>query len=457
MAYNIVMPQLSDSMTEGTLVEWKVQPGQTVKAGDVIAEVESDKAIQEIQTFHDGIVDQLQVPADTTVPVGTVIAVIKEANDTSTATPPSEAPKTAPSKAVEEEPAPVSSPVSTPQESEEAKAKTTKAATTPTKPTESSHHTESDLTPEEQAALAVLLGAPLPPISHPSTPHHGTASPKAKQLAQKYRLDLEALQAEGKLPTPAHTQAVAEYYFRQFFSPAALELIQAYQLDMSQFGSDHKHTKTEVRKFIQQNDIPLIRPIDRIQKTIIKSVSQSAQKPIYHLYDHLDASLMLAHKRQGSVTAWLIKLMGEMMMQHEDLRSQLQGEQLQILPNANIAVAIAIDKALYMPVLRHVNQLRIEDIHHQLKSLVNQAKRGRLTADQFQGSTFAISNLGMLGVKRFDAMINANDVGIAAIGATVEEQLSITLTFDHRLINGYQAAQALQTLKQLASDPEQFM
>jgi pyruvate dehydrogenase E2 component (dihydrolipoamide acetyltransferase) len=466
MAYNIVMPQLSDSMTEGTLVEWKVQPGQQVKAGDIIAEVESDKAIQELQTFHDGVVSELTVNAGEVVPVGTVIAVLDSSKSAKNVAKSEPTPSSAPaSQKLEEKRSESNAQLQT---AEKAVKPTTEAITAPassseqeTAPAKGNPEKPSSLSNEEQQVLSILLGAAYnPETKHHSPPHtfveeHAQASPKAKQLAQKYGLDLPALQKEGKLPTPAHENDVVHYYLTQFFSQEALKLIEQYQLDLSLFGSDKKHTKTDILRYISEHNIPLRTPLNSMQRAIIRSVTQSAQKPIYHIYDRLSAEQMLAHK-EVSVTTWLIKLIGDVMMEFETLRTQLENDQLAVYPDANIAVAIAVGDALYMPVIHRVNRLPVEEIQQQLKTLVDKAKKGRMTAEEMQGSTFAISNLGMLGIERFDAMINANDVGIAAIGGEEDGKIRITLTFDHRLINGYPAAQCVQRLKALAEDPASF-
>ncbi len=143
-------------------------------------------------------------------------------------------------------------------------------------------------------------------------------------------------------------------------------------------------------------------------------------------------------------------------MFHEVFRSVLQNDKIITYPNASIALAVAHEEYLYMPVFKDANLLKSQEIHNQLQIFKDKAINNKMEASDMQGSTFAISNLGMLGIERFDAMINKDDSAIAAIGAVKNKKMSITLTLDHRLINGYQAAQFMQTLKTLALDATLF-
>ncbi|ADV46257.1 2-oxo acid dehydrogenase subunit E2 [Nitratifractor salsuginis] len=488
MAYEIVMPQLSDSMTEGKLISWKVKPGDKVKVGDTIAEVESDKAIMEVQTFHDGIVRELKVKEGESAPVGSVIAVIEETSDneqqrneqpSNRAT---EQPvKTAPSNEelgtrneernnrVTEQPSneqPMKAAPSNEElgmRNEESKPSVSSEQSKDAKASKSNDQrpTTNDRSSQRSKSIVDELFSNETPVSektpHSSllTPHsrEAIASPRARALAARYGLDLEKLQKKGELPTPAHAEDIERYRQRKYFTPKAWKLVEEYQLDPALFDSGKKHNEEEIKAYIEAHEIPRPKPLSSNQKAVIATVEQAAKTPVYHIYDHIDASLILQHESDElTVTVWLLKLLSETMMRHEVLRSTLGPQGIQIWPNASISLAIAKGEELYMPVLKDLNKMSPKEITDALKAMKEKVKERRLSPQDMRGSTFGLSNLGMTGIERFDAMINGTDSGIAAIGSTIDGKIAVTFTLDHRLVNGLQGAQAMETLKTLAKD-----
>ena len=568
MAYEIVMPQLSDSMEEGKLISWKVKPGDHVKVGDVIAEVESDKAIMEVQSFKEGTVKELKVQEGQSVPVGTVIAVIEPTGSITSeklgvrseerAKPAAsneelgtrneepkekpgapneelgtrnEEPKAKPAAssaqsavgsrqseerakpaASNEEPKekpgapneelgtrneePKAKPAASSAQSavgsrqseerakpvasnEEPKAKTgalnEELGTRNEEPKEKSVKSKKSNDKEAQRAIQTTndetsildqilgLNETSPSIQHPTSKIQnpgeatGVASPKARALAAKYGLDIEALQEESKLPTPAHEADVKRYYYRRYFTPKALKLLHEYGLSPELFPVGKKHSEKEILAYIAEHEIPKPEPLSPMRKAIIATVTQAQQKPVYHIYDAIDATLLKTHESERyTLTVWLLKLFSEAMMRHEDFRKTLSGDAFQLWPNASIALAMADGEALYMPVFRDLNRKSVAQIADELAAMKEKVKAGRVTPGDLKGSTFAISNLGMTGIERFDAMINARDCGIAAIGSEIEGKISVTLTLDHRIVNGWQGAQFMQTLKELAKEKTLF-
>ncbi len=440
MAYEIVMPQLSDSMEEGKLISWKIKEGDHVKRGDVIAEVESDKAIMEVQSFRNGVVKNLKVKEGESVPVGTVIVEIEEEESGEKAA--SEPEKTVTETIHEPKKEPETKPAKIPQQTAKLK-------------TEKEREPQSSKTPPKSASIIdEILGLTSTPAQQ--MPHvAGEASPKAKAKAAQYGLDIDTLQKAGKLPTPAHEHDVERYRLEHYFTPKALKLLHAYRLDPSLFPPEKKYDSNAVLTYIKANDIPLPKPIDTFQKALIQTVENAAKKPVFHIYDTIDATLMLRHKKH-TVTVWLIRLFAEAMMRHEQFRSTFMKDSIVTYPNASISVAVAYENYLYMPVFKDANRMQTDEIQKTLETFEEKAKNGTMRASDMEGSTFGISNLGMTGIKRFDAMINKNDSAIAAIGRGMEGKMSITLTIDHRLINGYQAAEFMQTLKELAKDETLF-
>jgi len=199
----------------------------------------------------------------------------------------------------------------------------------------------------------------------------------------------------------------------------------------------------------------LPQPLSSMQKAIIANVTASAQKPIFHIYDFLDAREFEKHK-EHSLTVWLLKIFATVMMKHEAFRSIIDGDTISTFPNASISLAVADKNNLYMPVVKDINRLHVNAIANVLEALKVKRQSRSFTAQDMQGATFGLSNLGMLGVDRFDAMINKNESAIVAIGAIKEGQIAMTLTADHRVINGYEAALFMRDVKKEAQNPLHF-
>ncbi len=421
MAYNIVMPQLSDSMEEGKLIAWRKKPGDTIEKGDVIAEVESDKAIMEVQSFQSGILQELLYKEGEILPVGEVMARIATQNDSQ-------------------------NPPSSPQSEKKTKTKQSlkEAASNPKKP-HTPHKQPKEAAPSSSKPQRQSI-EPLPETE---------LSPKAKAKAARLGVDLASLQAQGLLGHTLHEKELNQSLLEHYFTKKAQKLLDDYALDIETFSLTHKIDSDEILAYIQTHDIPKTETVSPMQKAIITHVTQSAQKPVYHIYDSLDASLINRHKHY-SVTVWLIVLLAQTMMRHPSFRSTFSPKGIQTWPHAHIAVAVAKEKELFMPVIHQAQTLKASEIDAALQKRVQSIKDGTLQAQAMHNSNFALSNLGMFGIERFDAMINHNDSGIAAAGAIKEHKLALTLTLDHRLINGSEAALFMQDLKKAALNPNYF-
>jgi len=400
--YEIVMPQLSDSMDEGKLISWKVKEGQKVNTGDVIAEVESDKAIMEVQSFKSGVIQEIRAKEGDVVPVGEVIAKIetdsvKAAKESMLATTDElSVKKPAPKSVVKQE-----------------------LKTTVKKETNIIKHISKEAT--------------------------SGISPKARVKAAQYGIDTQTiLQKTSK--SVLHVEDIQTYLREHYFTPKALKLLDKYGLDIATFELNHKIDETEIQEFINKNEAPLPQPLSQMQKAIIANVTASVKKPVYHLYEHIDAKLFLDNESY-SITAWLIKIFAKVMMKHEVFRSRLHNNSLFIAPSASIAIAVADDKNLYMPVIKDANKLTISEIAKELAGFKEKLQNNSFSVKDMQGSNFGISNLGMLGVERFDAMVNKDDSAIAAIGMLAEGKIALTLSVDHRLVNGYESALFMQDVK----------
>ncbi|WP_296824421.1 CatA-like O-acetyltransferase [Sulfurovum sp.] len=447
MDYKIIMPRLSDSMDEGQLIEWKIRPGDSVKKGDVVAEVESDKAVMEIQSFKSGIVRKILVEPGTTVAVGTPMAVI----ETDTATVASRTVDTAKSNTeLRRGPNHKESEMEQ-KHSEEASGETRK--TKPSKSLETNEAANIGRNASQQSPLDIIVGMGETATLGKHSYTGGNSSPRARAEAAKYGLNIEKLQEEKKLPIPTHMADIKRYRLRRYFTPRALELMARYHISDELFDAGKKHGEKEIFEYIQTHEIPLPQLLGTMQKSMIAVVEEAARRPVYHMSDHIDTTLLKYHEtKELTITVWLLKLFAEAMMQQEYFRMSLLDGSIQIWPNASISLAVASGDYLYMPVFRDLNKKTPVQISKELQKLKRKIEERKLTKKDLSGSTFGISNLGMTGIEQFDAMINKKDCAIAAIGSETEDRITITLTVDHRIVNGYQAALFMQELKALAKD-----
>ena len=388
MDYKIVMPVLSDTMQKGKLIRWRVHEGDIVHKGDVIAEVESDKAIMEVQTFQDGIVKKLLVKEGEEVPIQTPIAIIE--TDTNK-----------------------------------------KEALKPQQP-------QTSISPkEEPSTVPPVIQELLTTSPHPLP--QGEASAAAKKRAAELGIDIQKLQSQKQLPTPAHLHDIEEIALKRYFTPKALKLLQDYNIDPKTFRTNHKITAQEIMNYIKEHNIPYSVPLSANRKAVIQTVEYAAKKPIYFVFE----TFVLKKVPNYKITAILLKKLGDVMQKHPLTRAKLEQEYLKIYPHSNISVAVAKGEELYMVVCKNIEEKSLEEINIWLQEI----KDKTYIPQDLLGSTFGISNLGMFGIERFSAMINKDDVGIAAFGALKDNTIAVTFTFDHRILNGLDAAKFIQDCK----------
>ncbi len=399
MDYKITMPQLSDSMSEGKLVEWKVKVGDKVSSGDVIADIESDKAVIELQTFKDGIVKELLLKENEDAKVGSVIAII----DTD-----------AKSNEIE------------------IKKKDIVKKEEHLKETEIPNNKSSKLN-ENMMDFLFDNDEKNPSLSE------GISTPVAKQKASKFGINIQKLQKENKLPVPAFEKDILKSVIDKYFTPKAKQLLQEYGLEANNFKFDHKIDTEEIKKYIKDNNISKIVKISANQKAVINTVTKSWQRPVYHIYEEVEVI-----KKDGiKLSANILKALSNSMQKFEFSRTVFENNILKIYPNSNISVALSKGETLYMVVLKNSEDLSLKEINNWLKEI----KIKEITLEDLQGSTFGVSNLGMFKIDSFDALINGNDAGIVAFGALKDDKMKVTFTFDHRIVNGAMAAQFVMDFK----------
>jgi len=423
MSIAIKMPALSPTMEEGTLAKWLVKVGDSVAAGDIMAEIETDKATMEFEAVDEGIIADIAVPEGAEgVKVGTVIATLaEEGEDPADVKPASGDSAPAPAPAAKEE-APAPSPVPAPA-----------PAATPA-----------------PAAPAAASGDRI------------VASPLAKRIAADKGLDLANVKGSGPNGriVKADVEGAQPAAAAPAATPAAAPAPAAAPVEAQDFGIPYEEEK-----------------LSNMRKTIARRLSESKQQ-VPHIYltvdIRLDALLKLrgelnaALEPQGvklSVNDMLIKALAKALIAVPKCNVQFAGDKLLNFTRADVSVAVSIPSGLITPIIKDAGTKAISSISTEMKDLAGRAREGKLMPEEYQGGTASLSNMGMFGIKQFEAIINPPQGMIMAIGAgekrpyVVDDALQIasvmsaTGSFDHRAIDGADGAQLMKAFKEYCEAP----
>ena len=424
MSIDILMPALSPTMEEGTLAKWHVKVGDAVKAGDVIAEIETDKATMEVEAVDEGVVEAILVEAGTeNVKVNALIAKLAGEGD-SPAPPPAKAP------AAQAAPTPAAPPV--------------------------------------QAAPAVAAQAPVAaPVA--ASGDRVFASPLARRLAQAAGLDLKSVKGTG--PHGRVVKADIEAAGKGAAAPAKAAAA----------ASASAATAPRQVLSLEQMGIPAgsydLIPLDGMRKTIARRLTDSFRDvPHFPLTIDLEIDGLLAARgkinslleSQGvkvSVNDIIIKAVAVALKRVPEANASYTPEGIAMHKHADIAVAVAIDGGLITPIVRAAETKGLAQISAEVKDLAARAKAKKLKPEEFQGGTFSVSNLGMFGIKAFASIINEPQGAIMSVGAgeqravvkngqlAVATVMTVTLTCDHRVVDGAIGARFLAAFKPLIEEP----
>jgi pyruvate dehydrogenase E2 component (dihydrolipoamide acetyltransferase) len=436
MPIELKMPALSPTMEEGTLAKWLVKEGDEVKSGDILAEIETDKATMEFEAVDEGTVAKILVPEGSEgVKVGAPIAILAgEGEDASAAA--SAAPK-----ADTAAPAPPKAP----------------AAPKP------------DETPKAPPAPAAVETPPAP--ATPAAPARAEgdrvkASPLARRLAQAQNIDLSAIQGSG----PGGRIVRADIDAAVGKAPAAAL---APQPAAAAALPSHLVTPGPMEQAIPHEAIKL----SNIRKTIARRLTESKQQ-IPHIYLTVDIQLNGLLKLRGelnkglesrgvklSVNDLLIKALAQALIEVPECNVSFAGDQLFKYSRADVSVAVSIPAGLITPIIVGADTKSVSAISTEMKDLAARARDGKLQPQEYQGGTASLSNMGMYGIKNFEAVINPPQGMIMAIGAgekrpyvindslQIATVMSATGSFDHRAIDGADGAKLMQAFKRLVENP----
>ena len=483
MPTEILMPALSPTMEEGKLAKWLVKEGQTVKPGDIIAEIETDKATMEVEAVDEGRVSKLLISEGTEgVKVNTPIAVLLAEGEKDGAPTVAKAPS-APAKGQVPRALAAAASRSTGASPGEGRggALRTSAVVAPPTPIPSPHHAEGVSATRRGGGARAARTAPQAP---PATNGHGriVASPLARRLAKEAGIDLAALTGTGphgrivKRDVDAALQGGAAQpragtAVARTASPAATAL------GMQPMPDD------KILALYEKGSYEIL-PHDGMRKIIAQRLTQSRQTiPDFYLtVDCRIDELLRARERMNaaapkdgprayklSVNDFCIKAMA-LALAHVPAANVTWTDAGTLRHKyADVGVAVAIEGGLFTPIVRHAEVKSLSEISNEMKDLADRARRRRLAPHEYQGGTTSISNLGMFGIKSFDAVINPPHATILAVGAgekrpvvagdkvEVATIMSCTLCCDHRVVDGAVGAELLNAFKMLIEDPVRML
>ena len=419
MATLIDMPKLSDTMTVGTLVNWLKKEGDPVSNGDMIAEVETDKATMEVECFEDGILIKQYCKEGEEVPVGGAIAAVGEAGEA----------------------APEANSATPSTESTEVKTEAVKEPEAKTTP-------KVEIPPEEEAPKAVR-----------TTSDRIKASPLAKKIAEEKGIHLGDIQGSGPggriVRSDVETISIAPTKPVQASKPEqAVATLEALDLPVSNMrksiASALVASKTQAPHFYLQIEVDGA-PLSQLRK---------------ELNDKLADLPPEAGGAKFSVNDLTLKAAAEAVKRVPAINRSWEGDSIKQHPNVDLAFGVAIDDGLVTPVIRTAETKSLREVSAEAKELIKKARGKKLAPNEMSGSTFTVTNLGMFGISDFYGIINPNNAAILSIGATIKkpivnhqdeivigQTMKIGLSGDHRVIDGAVGAQYLQALKDILETP----
>jgi pyruvate dehydrogenase E2 component (dihydrolipoyllysine-residue acetyltransferase) len=414
VATEIKLPRLGQGMEAGTIVRWLKSEGEQVEKGEPLYELDTDKVTQEVEADASGVLLKIAV-AEGEVPVGQTIAVIGEEGEQ----------------------------VAAPEPEPEAEAKADESpqeegSRAPARDEERERGKQASTDGSQQ-----LAGAEVPQPARADG--RVKASPLARRIARERGIELSAVRGTGP-----EGRIVAEDVERAAAAPAVAAVAER---------------TGEVERV----------PFTSLRKTIARRMTEAWQAPAFQISMSADMTravelrqLLLERAAEGvrpSYNDILIKVSASALMRHRDVNARFAGDAVDLLPSADIGIAVAVPNGLIVPIVRACEVKSIEQIAAESRELVKRTREGKLRQEDLEGGSFTISNLGMYGVEQFTAVLNPPQAAILAVGALEERVvvrdgelevrplMTMTLTCDHRALDGATASEFLRTLKDFLEEP----
>ena len=432
MPINIEMPKLSDTMTEGTVVRWLKKEGEEVEIGDIIAEIETDKATMEMEAFDEGILSKISVPEGGKAPVGSAIAILLEDGESEEASTPSA------------ESAPAALPNTPP-----AAAKALESA-------------------------AATVNKSQTPAPTPTDGERIKASPLAKKIAESEGVDLTAVSGTGPggrivkadvvaappasssspapAPAPAPTAPAAPPSPAVAPAPAAISPVAE--------GADQIVELSSMRKIIAER---LLTSKISIPHFYLHLEVDAA--PLMALRKQINAQSEASHGNKYSVNDFVVKALINASVTVPEANASFNGDHIVQFAHVGISVAIAVDDGLVTPVVKNAEQKSLLAISKEIKEMAVRAHDKKLAPNEFDGGTVTISNLGAWGIESFDAIVNPPQAVILSVGGIIEKpvvkdgeivpglRMNLGVSCDHRVVDGAVGAKFLGEIKRLLENP----
>ncbi|KOX08814.1 dihydrolipoamide acetyltransferase family protein [Nocardiopsis sp. NRRL B-16309] len=426
----IQMPRLSDTMEEGVISTWVKKVGDKVAAGDVLVEIETDKAVMEYEAYEDGFLVKQSVNEGDTVPIGAVIGVIADSPDAEVA----DSAPAAPAEPAEKEEAPAEQPAPAARET----------------------------APAEPAPAADESGA-----SGDGEGPRPRTSPLARRLAKEYGLDITRIQGSGPKGrvVRADIEAAAKNGAGAQAPEPSAPAAPAAAAPAAQAPSFDDGRASEELK------------VSNVRKVIARRLTESKQQvPHFYLRRTIDAEALKAFRAQineqlastGAKISFndlIVKACATTLKLHPAVNTSWVDDKLLQHHRVNVGVAVAVDAGLVVPVLHDTDKATLSEISTRTRELAGKARDGKLKPQEMSGGTFSVSNLGMFGVDSFSAVINPPEAAILAVGAmrqeavvvdgevAVRNRISLELSVDHRAVDGAVGAAFLKDLAEILEEP----
>ncbi|MBH8609255.1 dihydrolipoamide acetyltransferase family protein [Thermoactinomyces sp. CICC 10521] len=419
MASEVIMPKLGMGMNEGTVVEWKKDMGDPVQKGDVVVIISSEKIELEVEASADGILLDITVPNGEVVPVGTVIGYIG-----------------APGEKVEME-----------------------------------EKSQPSLTAKEEvtavAESAQLVSNSVPPVKTSKI----KITPIARKMAESAGLDIQTLVGtgpQGRITKEDVEKAIAD---KASISPTSIQrqpLLPENESAVADLAREmeENHISAERKVVSGMRKVIATRMFESLQQSAQLSMTMTADvSDLLLLQKHMEEEVYTRYELKLTITDFIARTVVLALQKHKQMNSSWIDDSIYTYPYVHLGIAVALEKGLVVPVIRHAERLSLIELAKEIKSLGRRARSSQLNAEEMKGSTFTITNLGAYGVEVFTPILNPPEAGILGVGAVQDvpvyigeslqrrRLLPLSLTFDHRVLDGAPAAQFLATVKHYLEQP----
>ena len=445
MATPIIMPKFGQMTEERAIVEWRKKEGETIAKGDILFTVETDKSVMEVESFEEGTLLKIVVPAGVNVPVQSTVGFLGKPGE--------------PVPAVAAAPAPVQP--STIASQRLAPPQIPGGAVPP--------HSSSG----SGGATVPVAAVPPPPAS--SAPALFRISPRAAALARDCVIDPRKITGTGPggriVEKDVRAYLAAQGYDKLRISPAAKQLAQKEGIDLLTLRRDGERIAVaDVERAIAEKP----KPMSKMRQIIAQRLTQSIiTQPHFYVTVSVDMTDLITYRNQlkaaglpYTVTDFIVQAVVLCLPEFPGVNSSTDGRTTRWHSHVNLGLAVSIEGGLVVPVIRHAEELTLREICDLSKQLAEKARAGKLTPDEMSGGTFTISNMGMLNVENFHAIINTGEGAILAVASTIKQpvvrndqivirqMMQLTLSLDHRLIDGALGAQFVNAVKAKLEDRE---